>query len=207
VSWLVVVSALSFVTVASAQTSETREEEAAARAKRIEEARLLFLAGQSAYDDGRYPDALVSFERSYELAEDPQILYNIAVTLDRLRRDGEALEAFQMYLELQPNTPDRRDIEARIEIIEDQIAAREARTETPIDPTSRSSEDESVLGVTGATGTEPADDGYTVLNRWWFWTAIVLVLGAGAVAIGIVASQDPPPTPGDEGVVLEALSW
>jgi tetratricopeptide (TPR) repeat protein len=208
VVWLVVVSSLSFATAASGQTAErTEEEEAAARAERTEEARLLFLAGQSAFDDGRYPDALASFERSYELAEDPQILYNIAVTLDRLRRDGEALEAFQMYLELQPNTPDRRDIEARIEIIEDQIAAREARTETPIDPTSRSSEDESVLGVTGATGTEPADDGYTVLNRWWFWTAIVLVLGAGAVAIGIVASQDPPPTPGDEGVVLEALSW
>jgi tetratricopeptide (TPR) repeat protein len=196
VSWLVVVSALSFVTVASAQTSETREEEAAARAKRIEEARLLFLAGQSAYDDGRYPDALVSFERSYELAEDPQILYNIAVTLDRLRRDGEALEAFQMYLRLQPNTPYRRDIEARIEIIEHQIAAREAR-------------DVEALRGAGdpapAEGAEPGDepgDG-SILSKWWFWTIVgVVVAGAATgIVLALTLGSDPDPIAGNHGVV------
>lgn len=181
---------------------ETEEE----RAERLEEARLLFLAAQRAFDGGRYADALSSFERSYELAEDPQILYNIAVTLDRLRRDDEALEAFQMYLRLRPHTPDRRDIEARIQIIEEQIARREALAARP-PPVEEPAAPETVLSTTTEGTGEPRDDEYTVLDRWWFWTAIVVVAAGGAIAIGLLASQDPDPVPGSDGVVLEALSW
>jgi tetratricopeptide (TPR) repeat protein len=179
------------IEVVSSNDATAEEESPEARAERLEEARLLFLAAQRAFDDGRYPDALASFERSYLLAEDPQILYNIGVTLDRLRRDDEALEAFQMYLRLRPNTPDRRSIEARIQILEDQIARREAAAAPP-EPEETGPSD---------------DDAYTVLDRWWFWTAVVAIVAGGAIAIGIVASQDPSPAPGTDGVVLEALSW
>jgi tetratricopeptide (TPR) repeat protein len=192
------------IEVVSSNDATAEEESPEARAERLEEARLLFLAAQRAFDDGRYPDALASFERSYLLAEDPQILYNIGVTLDRLRRDDEALEAFQMYLRLRPNTPDRRSIEARIQILEDQIARREAAAAPP-----EPEETGPRVEVT-ATGAEPEpsdDDAYTVLDRWWFWTAVVAIVAGGAIAIGIVASQDPSPAPGTDGVVLEALSW
>ncbi len=180
------------------------EESEAARAERLEEARLLFLAAERAFDNGRYPDALASFERSYLLAEDPQILYNIGVTLDRLRRDDEALEAFQMYLRLRPETPDRRSIEARVQILEDQIAQREAEADAP--PEERPAEID--VTTTEADVDQVDEDGeYTVLDRWWFWTALVLIAGAGATAIALVLSQDPSPEPGADGVVLEALSW
>jgi len=200
-------TALFWVAPVSAQEPPAGEDEAA-RAERLEEGRLLFLAAQRAFDDGRYPDALASFERSYELAEDPQILYNIAITLDRLRRDEEALEAFQTYLRLQPTTPDRRDIEARIRVLEDQIAREEAGSVTPdpdLTPPDPALPDPV---VTAAGPTEaPVDDEYTVLDRWWFWTALVAVVAGGVAAIAIVASQDPAPVPGSEGVVVEALSW
>jgi tetratricopeptide (TPR) repeat protein len=194
------------LTEAEAEAATSEEVESAeARAERLEEARLLFLAAQRAFDDGRYPDALASFERSYLLAEDPQILYNIGVTLDRLRRDDEALEAFQMYLRLRPSTPDRRSIEARIQILEDQIARRAAQSAAPVEPEEPPSLD---VSTTGATQEEPRDDDeYTVLDRWWFWTAVVAIVAGGAIAIGIVASQDPSPAGGTDGVVLEALSW
>jgi len=200
-------TALLWAAPVSAQDEPSPEDEAA-RAERLEEGRLLFLAAQRAFDDGRYPDALSSFERSYELAEDPQILYNIAITLDRLRRDEEALEAFQTYLRLQPSTPDRRDIEARIRIIEDQISQENAVEETP-DPNAplfEPVEADPIVATTGP-GEAPEDDEYTVLDRWWFWTAVVALVAGGVAAIAIVASQNPSPVPGSEGVVVEALSW
>ncbi len=112
-----------------------------------------------------------------------------------------------MYLRIRPNTPDRRSIEGRIRILRDQIARREAReAEAEAEPEPRRPP---VLSTTAGADEAPADDAdeYTVLDRWWFWTAVVAIAAGGAVAIGIVASQDPSPEPGSEGVVLEALSW
>jgi tetratricopeptide (TPR) repeat protein len=206
---LVLLGVLFCATPVNAQDARgvTDEGAQAEAAERVEEGRLLFMAAQRAFDAGRYPDALSSFERSYELAEDPQILYNIAITLDRLRRDEEALEAFRMYLRLQPSTTDRRDIEARIRVIEDQMARRAAVVAEPIEQTPTESSNAPLELATDAPSDELEDEDYTVLDRWWFWTALVAVVGGGIAAAVIVSSQPPGPIAGDEGVVVEALTW
>ena len=92
---------------------------AARRTARIDrEARNLFEAGQDAFDSGNYERALDYFERAHALTQRAGFLYNIATTADRMRADQRALEAYRAYLEAEPDTERRAEVEARITFIE-----------------------------------------------------------------------------------------
>lgn len=93
------------------------------------EARALFEAGNTAFNDTRYADALTHFRRAYELSERPELLYNVGVAADRLRRDAEALDAFEAFLAAVPDHPRRRDVEARVRILRESVARAEAAPE------------------------------------------------------------------------------
>lgn len=94
-----------------------------------EAARLTFQRAREAFDAGRYEDALVRFRQAYELSPRPTLLYNIAATLDRLRRDEETVVALRAYLDAVPNAPDRTEVEARIGVLEASLAERRERDE------------------------------------------------------------------------------
>ncbi|MGE0785150.1 MAG: tol-pal system YbgF family protein [Sandaracinaceae bacterium] len=83
-----------------------------------EEARAEFGEARAAMQEARYEDALMHFQRSYELSERPELLYNIGMMHDRLRHDADALDAFRRYLAAYPEAPNRLDVERRIEILE-----------------------------------------------------------------------------------------
>ncbi|MCA9578886.1 MAG: hypothetical protein KC668_25825, partial [Myxococcales bacterium] len=53
------------------------------------EARASFDAGQRAFSAMRYEQALTYFRLAYEASPHPELLYNIALSADRLRRDAE----------------------------------------------------------------------------------------------------------------------
>ncbi len=99
-------------------------------------ARLTFQAAREAFGAGDYERALERFEQAYNLSPRPVLLYNIGVTLDRLRRDEDAVARFTEYLERIPDAPDRVEVEARIRVLQRAIderraaeAAREAEEE------------------------------------------------------------------------------
>lgn len=96
------------------------------------EARSRFAAGQEAFAAGNYERALEDFEQAYTLSQRSGLLYNIAVTADRMRRDARALEAFRAYLAAEPDTDRRTEVEARIAFLEDALAAPEPEPD-PID--------------------------------------------------------------------------
>jgi tetratricopeptide (TPR) repeat protein len=82
-----------------------------------EQARSHFNTGSLAFSAGRFADALSEFQKSYALSGRPKLLYNIGVASDRLRRDREALAAFEQYLEQVPAAPERAEVEARIAVL------------------------------------------------------------------------------------------
>lgn len=92
-----------------------------------EAARITFQRASAAFDEGDYETALARFRQAYELSPRPQLLYNIAATLDRLRRDDEARAALIAFLEASPDTPDRVEIEARIRVLDGIIEQRESQ--------------------------------------------------------------------------------
>lgn len=87
-----------------------------------EQARALFTAGRVAFERNNYEDALRYFREAHALSNRPALLYNIGVAADRLRRDEEALEAFERYLqEVGPDAPQRGDAEARARVLRQQL--------------------------------------------------------------------------------------
>ncbi|MBX3268640.1 MAG: hypothetical protein KF729_00170 [Sandaracinaceae bacterium] len=92
-----------------------------------EAARLTFESAREAFVAGDYERALGLFRQAYNLSPRPGLLYNIAQTLDRLRRDAETLQALREYLEAYPEAPNRTEVEARIRVLEQSVAADEQR--------------------------------------------------------------------------------
>ena len=113
-----------------AGTSGVRAQSSSSRDARIAQAKKAFASGTRAYADGDFETALARFQRAYQLTGSPDLLYNIATVSDRLRRDEEALEAYEGYLEARPQSVDREHVEGRIEVLR---AAIEARHRAEID--------------------------------------------------------------------------
>jgi tetratricopeptide (TPR) repeat protein len=82
------------------------------------EARGMFLAGQAAFDDARFEDALQHFLRAYELSGRAELLFNIGLAAERAGDTTRALDAFGRYLNELPDAQNRRDVEARITALE-----------------------------------------------------------------------------------------
>lgn len=122
------------------------------------EAHALFSAGEAAYGEGRYAAALNYFRQAYEMSGRALLLYNIGSAAEHLRRDEEALEAFERYLAETPeDAPDRVAVGARIELLRTELAERAVTSTTPVAATPSAPQEDAVdpapwitLGVGGA---------------------------------------------------------
>lgn len=165
-------------------------------------ARELFFAGRAAFEAGRYTDALVSFERAYELSDRPELLFNIAHTLDRLRRDDDAIRAFESYLATTPPDGQRAQVEARLEILREQrAAASQSDSETAHDDTSHP---HIVDGSAAAEAPTPNEAPRRRSRILGVLAAVVVVGVVTGLALGL-RDRTPDRRPGDSGDVHLAL--
>jgi tetratricopeptide (TPR) repeat protein len=166
-----------------------------------EEARALFEAGRVAYEDGRYADALGYFERSFELSHRTALHYNLGLAYDRLRRDREALAAFEAYLDAAPD-PDRTpEVQNRVRALRESIAAEDAAARAR----------EAQANAPVQTKRKPERDEAARIRKRRLWLGIAagaVALGAG-VAISVVAARggSDERSPPNSGVTFEALTW
>lgn len=116
---------------AGAQEDPPQEE---AAADRDAEARGLFEAGRAAFDGGRFEEALRYFERSYELSQRHELLFNIGHSAQLLGWYERAIEAFEAYLDLLPEGSMRARVEARLAALRQQLAADRAQEEVDDEP-------------------------------------------------------------------------
>lgn len=182
------------------------------------EARSVFAAGQVAFSDGRYADALGYFQRAHALSSRPALLFNIALCQDRLRDDDAAIEAYDRYLVEVPLAPNRGEVEDRLGALRGARARRLAAAQA-VQPTNVAQVASAVPGPPVASASEPSaarpaseapaanvpHDGPAIYETWWFWTIIGVVVLGGAVGAGVALSGDQPLQPGDIGGVLFAL--
>jgi tetratricopeptide (TPR) repeat protein len=167
-----------------------------------EEARALFEAGRVAYEDGRYSDALGYFQRAYELSQRPGLQYNLGLAYDRLRRDQEALQAFEAYLASEPEHERAVEVQNRVRALKDALA------QAPPEPVSVAATPAAPAPVTPRQDTSRS----ARTRKRWMWAGIavgVLVVGAGITVGGVLAADHHAsgrPAP-NSGVTFEALSW
>jgi tetratricopeptide (TPR) repeat protein len=212
---LVALGALLVATAAEAQrrgrggagrdaATESRDEDA-----REARARRLFELGRHAFDDGLYEEALRSFRESYELSGRAELLWNIGLSADRLRRDDEAIEAFDRYLRERPDAPNRRDAELRLEALRRARAERESAAQT--EGAGRSESAPVTRGASGDESAVPREDAGGLTASPWFWVVVggVALLVGASVAIGLAASggEDLPRGDLGPGGVVQVLRW
>lgn len=168
-----------------------------------QEARALFEAGRVAFEANRYADALGHFQRAFDLSRRFQLQYNLGLAYDRLRRDEEAVQAFEAYL-TGDSTGDRADeVRARVQAIKASIAARAA-------PVPVAAPAKVVVKAEPAAPAVDTDRSALRKRRIWIAVGSVLAVAVGVTVGVVVAAGDDPPKARPEpntGIHVEALSW
>ncbi len=147
------------------------------------EAHALFIAGQVAYDEGRYDSALEDFRRAYDLSHRPELLFNVGAAAEHVRHDEEALAAYRQYLAERPEAANRSVVEARVAVLERAIA--EHQPATPIDPTASEAPDATADATPPPAATSGGSDPapFVVVGVG----GAVLVVGAVLLGLGFAA--------------------
>ncbi|HEX2676376.1 MAG TPA: tetratricopeptide repeat protein [Polyangiales bacterium] len=174
-------------------------------------ARKVYAQAKAAYDVGNYREALQYFQQAYELSGRSQLLYSIGQTADRLRLDETALKAFKLYLERVPNADNRQEVEQRVSVLEDVVAAKQhqAADAAALAPEAAARSTQSPSDV--ALDANPSDDAHkdNLLKKWWVWAGagavVVAVVVTVAVASGGSDTKTREPFAGSSGKVIAAL--
>lgn len=196
--WLLTLLASFVATGVSAQDTESSPRETEARAE--------FEIGSTAFREGRFEYALERFKRAHTLTSRPGLLYNIGLTLERLQRPEEAIEALEGYLSATPDSPNRANVEARVTAMRETVAERHALEEelSAARAAQAANQENSAL-----TAGDPQEREPQAKSKWWLWTLIgIVVVGAG-VGVAVALTRDSgvqEPLPGDEGVVVSTLT-
>ncbi len=78
------------------------------------EAERFYTEGQKAYDAQRFDEALVAWERAYELSRLPALMFNIAQAYRLNGNCAKAIASYRTFVELAPTSDERGDAEALI---------------------------------------------------------------------------------------------
>ncbi len=73
--------------------------------------------GKEAFKANRFEEALKLFEQANVLDPSPVLVYNIARTYEEMGRAEDACRYYGLYLDLEPQAPDKNDVERRIRVM------------------------------------------------------------------------------------------
>lgn len=179
-------------------------------------------AGELAFAQGRFGDALDAFEASYRNQRAPQTLRRIGDAADKLGTHARAAEAWQAYLKYVPDAPDREYIASRIDANHAALAPSHPRSvNIALAPMTVSSDQHhghnrsgsaSMLAVTHtAADPEPRSERVSKsAGPVWLWAAGgAAVIAAIVVAAVVISAGDSPsmtdPVQGNVGSAIQTL--
>lgn len=158
----------------------------------VDQAKASYREGLKRYNLGEYRQALEHFKSGYRLHDDPVLLFNIAQCHRHLGETGDAIRSYRAYLRMNPEATNRADVERFISELESSPSPRAAETTPPVPspvipvaPTVSPSEH--VLLVSKDTVPQDSDTDKSIVQQWWFWSAVGAVVVTGVI-VGIVAS-------------------
>jgi tetratricopeptide (TPR) repeat protein len=181
----------------SAPTATTEESAAAATSPTqplSDDPAIEYRRGEQAYALGNYEQAVRHFERSYQLSNFAELLYNLGKAYAQwydLNHDlgllRKAKRLFQNYTKRLTENPEmdqsqRAEAEAQITRIDEQIAEAEAATPAV-------NEGPEPAPAQPLPADQPARK--PVYKRGWFWGLIGGLVVAGAVTAAIVLTRKP----------------
>jgi tetratricopeptide (TPR) repeat protein len=180
----------------------------------VDKARAHFEHGERLYKVSRYREALEEFKEGFVAKADPVFLFNIAQCHRLLGEREDALTFYRRYLQADPRSFRRVEIEKRIHDLEAQLAADPTpRTVPPpvaaapppspsppppstpavssLAPVNTTSPAAMPLVITTKSD-EPAPTGRPLYRRWWVWTGLGVVAAVVATTLILRGSGDGP---------------
>ena len=181
----------------------------------VEKARAHFEHGERLYKVSRYREALEEFKEGFVSKADPVFLFNIAQCHRLLGEREEALTFYRRYLQADPRSFRRAEIEKRMNDLEAQIAADPTpRTvpppvaaaappplPPPPSPSAPAVSSFAPVNPTSPAATpmvlttrpdEPAPTERPIYRRWWVWTGIGVVAAVVTTTLILRGSGDGP---------------
>ncbi|HMI94734.1 MAG TPA: hypothetical protein VK509_25345 [Polyangiales bacterium] len=193
-------------------------------------ARELTAQASGQYREGNFTAALALFSQAYALVAAPELLFNLGQCQRHLQRDAQAQRSFRAYLRARPNAPEREQIERWIASsapapqreprrapqreLRSELAPSVARLPQTAPPPARAAIDQRAqvepqparTRALVAASKEPDpraqhDDSGSIVERWWFWTAVGVAVGGGITATLLLSGDDEPAAAGSLGTV------
>ena len=164
---------------AAAQAAHAAEQEKAMLAA-DKEARSHFNVGKALLDSGRFAEAAEEFDKAYRLSGRPQLLYNLYVAHRDAGNTPKAVEALRAYLKSVPDAPDRVNLQAKLDSLEEQEKHRIEQEEA----TRRANEEAALAKAEAAKRTRTVVDKSPVP---WILMGSGTALLAASIGTGVAA--------------------
>lgn len=172
-------------------TAQAQDAADAAGLSGDEEARMRFELGRRYYDTGRFADAAREFVEAHRLSGRTELLYNLFLAYRDAGDDVHAVETLRAYLPTLEAGERRTQLEARLRVLEERIAARTATegqttgTETEATSTGSEGEGETSTAVTTTPATGSSGGGLGVVP--WVVLGVGGALIVGSIITGVLA--------------------
>lgn len=158
------------------------------------------------YEEQKYEDAIVQFEKAYEVIPDPKIWFNLGQCHRQLHHVEQALLYYEKFLDALPGISDipdakKRSLETEVREWVSQLRRQKEEEDARLREEEARRQKEQSANAAGQGGsesggekasdkggdlppskTEPGAQGNASLtSRWWFWTGV----GTTAVLAGV----------------------
>jgi tetratricopeptide (TPR) repeat protein len=175
---------------------------ASATAVAADDAKAHYQRATAHFAVGEYHDAAIEYEEAFKLKQDPAILFNAAQSF-RLAGDNQnALLLYNNIIKLYPSTQYAKDSKERIEKLAQATTTPPAATPAPVTPipppapmvVAPPPAIDPAASTAGASATivstapPSTSDAHPIYTRWWFWTAVGVVLAGATITVIAVSS-------------------
>jgi len=150
-------------------------------------ARRHFERGEKLYALTKFGEALDEYQQAFDARPIPDFLFNIGQCYRNLGDYDSAIFSYRKYLTLAPDASNRAQVEQLI----DDLQARKDRNDTRrlgLQPRAAPT-----AAPAAAPPAEPPPAERPIYGRWWFWTGIAVIAGAGGVVAYEVTRPSGPP--------------
>ncbi len=155
---------------------------------RVRAAKSHYASGDQAFKEGHYERALREFEAGYQAIPRPAFLLNMGHCQRRLGDPRQARELYRLFLEAEPHSPLRAEVESVMAELQNEMPAQRA-------PAPRLAWRESPAATSSSPALDmqatPAPRPAPLYARWQTWAVVAGLVAVGASSFLLLHNSGP----------------